>query len=141
MIWGDLLVLLSGIIWAIFTVYNKKFITDSANTFQFMAWILFITVLPLIPFISFSNNPSLNLPVEAWIAVGYTAIFCWIFPFYLWLKGLKYISLVTSTIVLLTEVIVAVIISTILLNEILTIVSIIGALSIALAIILVSNRE
>jgi drug/metabolite transporter (DMT)-like permease len=140
MIWGDLLVLSSGIIWAVFIVYNKKFITDSANTFQFMAWTLFITVLPLIPFISFSNNPSLNLPVEAWIAVGYTAIFCWIFPFYLWLKGLKHISLVTSTIVLLIEVIVAVIISTILLNEILTIVSIIGALSIASAIILVSLR-
>ena len=139
MIWGDLLVLLSGIVWAIFIVYNKKFITDTENTFQFTAWTLFITVLPLIPFISFSNNPSLNLPVEAWLAIGYTAIFCWIVPYYLWLKGLKYISPVTSTIVLLTEVIVAVAISTILLNEMLTIVSGIGAFLILLAIVLVSQ--
>jgi drug/metabolite transporter (DMT)-like permease len=141
MIWGDLLVLSSGIIWSVFIVYNKKFIKDTENTFQFIAWILFITVLPLIPFVSFSSNPSLNLPVEAWIAIGYTAILCWIVPTYLWLKGLKYISPLTSTIVLLTEPIFAVIISAFLLNEMLTIVSVIGAISILLAIVLVSQNN
>jgi drug/metabolite transporter (DMT)-like permease len=141
MIWGDLMVLLSGIIWALFTVCNKKFITDTKNIFQFTAWILFITVLPLIPFIPLSSNVSLSLPIEAWLAIFYTAIFCWIIPFNLWIRGLKYISTVTSTIILLTEVMVAMIISTIFLKEMLTIISSIGAFIIILAIVLASQND
>jgi drug/metabolite transporter (DMT)-like permease len=54
------------------------------------------------------------------------------------LKGLKHISPVTSSIVLLTEIIVAVTISTILLGEVLVFVSGIGACFIVIAILLVS---
>jgi drug/metabolite transporter (DMT)-like permease len=138
MLFGDIMVLFSGIGWSFFIIYNKKFIDDAENSFQFMAWVLFITVLPSIPFIPLSSNVSLNLPVEAWIAVAYTAIFCWIAPYYLWLKGLKHISSVTSTIVLLTEVVVAVIISYFMLGEGFTLISGAGALLILLAIVLVS---
>jgi drug/metabolite transporter (DMT)-like permease len=137
-LFGDIMVLFSGIGWSFFIIYNKKFIDDAENSFQFMAWVLFITVLPLIPFIPLSSNMSLNLPVEAWVAVVYTAIFCWIVPYYLWLKGLKHISSVTSTIVLLTEVVVAVIISYFMLDERFTLISGAGALLILLAIVLVS---
>jgi drug/metabolite transporter (DMT)-like permease len=103
-----------------------------------MTWVLFVTVLPLIPFIPLSNNVSLKLPFEAWVAVAYTAIFCWIIPYYLWLKGLKHISSVTSTIVLLTEVVVATVISYFMLGEGFTLISGAGALLILLAIVLVS---
>ena len=138
MLFGDLMVLFAGIGWSFFIVYNKKFIDDAENSFQFMTWVLFVTVLPLIPFIPLSNNVSLNLPVEAWVAVAYTAIFCWIIPYYLWLKGLKHISSVTSTIVLLTEVVVATVISYFMLSEGFTLISVVGALLILLAIVLVS---
>ena len=138
MLFGDIMVLFAGIGWSFFIVYNKKFIDDAENSFQFMTWVLFVTVLPLIPFIPLSNNVSLNLPVEAWVAVAYTAIFCWIIPYYLWLKGLKHISSVTSTIVLLTEVVVATVISYFMLGEGFTLISGAGALLILLAIVLVS---
>jgi len=138
MLFGDIMVLFAGIGWSFFIVYNKKFIDDAENSFQFMTWVLFVTVLPLIPFIPLSNNVSLNLPVEAWVAVAYTAIFCWIIPYYLWLKGLKHISSVTSTIVLLTEVVVATAISYFMLGEGFTLISGAGALLILLAIVLVS---
>jgi DME family drug/metabolite transporter len=138
MLFGDIMVLFAGIGWSFFIVYNKKFIDDAENSFQFMTWVLFVTVLPLIPFIPLSNNVSLNLPVEAWVAVAYTAIFCWIIPYYLWLKGLEQISSVTSTIVLLTEVVVATVISYFILGEGFTLISGAGALLISLAIILVS---
>jgi len=140
MIYGDALVLLSGFVWSFFIIYNKKIISDAKNTSQLMTWILFATVLPLIPSIALSSNISLNLPVEAWLATLYLSVFGLVIPFYLWLKGLKYISPVTSTIILLTEVIVAIIISFLILGEVFTLISGIGALLILLAIVLVSLR-
>jgi drug/metabolite transporter (DMT)-like permease len=135
---GDVLVLFSGVGWSFFIVYSKKFIGDAEDSFKFMSWVLFITVLPLIPFIPLSSNVSLNLPVEAWAAIAYTAVFCWIVPYYLWLKGLKHISSVTSTIILLTEPVVAVILSYFMLGEGFTLISGAGAMLIIMAIILVS---
>jgi drug/metabolite transporter (DMT)-like permease len=138
MIIGDGLVLLSGILWSFFTVYNKK-VVDSHNAFQSIPWIFLATTLPLTPFILLSNTSSLlNLPAEAWIVIVYTAVFCWLIPYYLWLKGLKHISPATSTIILLTEVIVAIIISFSFLEEIFTVISGVGASLILLAIVLVS---
>ncbi len=135
---GDILVLFSGVGWSFFIVYSKKFIGDARDQFQFTSWVLFVTVLPLIPFIWFSSSPSLNLPVEAWTTILYTAAFCWIVPYYLWLKGLEHISSVTSAIILLTEPIVAVILSYFMLNEGFTLISGAGALLIMMAIIFVS---
>ena len=74
-------------------------------------------------------------------AVLYTAVLCWVVPYYLWLKGLKLISPVTSVIVLLTEIIIAVTISTIALGEVFTIVSEVGAICIIIAILLVSQAD
>jgi len=138
MLLGDILVLSSGVGWSFFIVYNKKYIDNAENSFQFMAWVLFITVIPLIPFIPLSSSVSLNLPIEAWVAIAYTAIFCWIVPYSLWLKGLKHISSVTSTVVLLTEVVVAIVISYFMLDEVFTLISSAGALLILFAIVLVS---
>jgi len=138
---GDILVLFSGIGWAFFISYSKKFIVDSENSLQFMSWVLFVTVLPLIPFISFSSHISLNFQVEAWILIGYTAVFCWIVPYWVWLKGLKHLSSTTSTIILLTEPIVAIIISHFILGEVFTLISGTGALLILLAIVLVSLEK
>jgi drug/metabolite transporter (DMT)-like permease len=138
---GDILVLFSGIGWSFFITYNKKIIADAGKALQFTSWVLFATVLPLIPFIPLSSNLSLNLPIEAWIAVAYTAIFCWIVPYWLWLKGLKHISSTTSTVILLTEVIVAIIISYFMLGEGFTLISGTGALLILLAIVLVSSEK
>jgi drug/metabolite transporter (DMT)-like permease len=95
-------------------------------------------MLPLLPTIAFSPEKIASLPIGAWIAIFYTAIFCWVIPYYFWLKGLKYISPVTSTVVLLSEIIIAVAISTIFLGEVLTIISGIGSALILIAILLVS---
>jgi drug/metabolite transporter (DMT)-like permease len=61
-----------------------------------------------------------------------------VIPYYLWLKGLRHISAATSSIVLLTEIIVAVAIATLALGEVLTVISGVGALFIIIAILLVS---
>lgn len=138
MILGDGLVLLGGITWSFFMVYNKRMV-DTHNIIQFMPWLFLATTLPLIPFIPFSSNISLlNLSTEAWLIIIYTAVFCWVIPYYLWSRGLKHISPATSTVILLIEVIVAIAISLFLLDEPFTLVSWMGASLILSAIILVS---
>jgi drug/metabolite transporter (DMT)-like permease len=137
-IMGDFLVIGAGIIWAVFIVYNKPLVRESKNIIQSMTWLLLFTLLPLLPTTPFSAGTYVSLPWDAWLAILYTAILCWVVPYYLWLKGLKHISPVTSAVVLLTEIIVAVATSTIFLGEALTLVSGVGAVFIVVAILLVS---
>jgi len=135
---GDFLVILSGVVWAFFTVYNKKLVSSTRDMIQPITWILFATLLPLIPSLYFSTSSPLQLPIEAWLAIVYTAVFCWVIPYYLWSEGLKSISAVNSTIILLTEVLVALAVSSVFLNETLTLISGLGAFLIIAAIIFVS---
>jgi len=103
-----------------------------------VTWLLIFTLLPLLPIAPFSVGVLVSLPIDAWLAVVYTAILCWVVPYYLWLKALRYISPVTSAVVLLTEIVVAVAISTLFLGEFFTVISGVGAVLIVVAILLVS---
>lgn len=135
---GDLLVLLSGVVWAFFTVYNKQLVSSTRDIIQPITLILFVTLLPLIPSLYFSTSSPFQLPIEAWVAIAYTAIFCWVIPYYLWSEALKSISAVSSTIILLTEVIVSLAVSSIMLPDTFTLISGIGAFSIIVAIVFAS---
>jgi len=135
---GNFLVISAGILWAVFIIYNKPLVEESDNMIQSMTWILLFTMLPLLPPAAFSARNFFFLPLNAWLAIVYTAVLCWVVPYYFWLKGLKNISPVTSAVVLLTEIIVAVVISTIFLGEVLTVISGIGSIFIIIAILLVS---
>ncbi|MEM2098216.1 MAG: DMT family transporter [Candidatus Bathyarchaeia archaeon] len=135
---GDLLVISAGFLWALFIIYNKPLIKETTNTFHSMLWLLLFTLLPLLPAALLLGVNFRALSIDAWLAILYTAMLCWIVPYYLWLKGLKYLSTVTSSIVLLIEVLVAMLIATILLGEVLTTITGIGAIFIIIAILLVS---
>jgi drug/metabolite transporter (DMT)-like permease len=137
-IMGNFLVISAGILWAVFIIYNKPLVGESNNMIQLMTWILLFTMLALLPTAAFSVEKFFYLPWNAWLAIIYTGVFCWVVPYYFWLKGLKHISPVTSAVVLLTEIIVAVAISTIVLGEALTVVAGIGSVFIIVAILLVS---
>ena len=132
---GNLLVISAGILWAIFIIYNKPLVEETNNLIQSMTWILLFTMIPLLPIATFSFENVFTLSWNAWLAIIYTAILCWVIPYYFWLKGLKNISAVTSAVVLLTEIIVAVAVSVVLLGESLTVISGIGAVLIIIAIL------
>lgn len=135
---GNLLMVTAGIIWALFIIYNKQLVDESKNLTRSLTWLLLFTMLPLIPLAPFSATNFLALTWEAWIAIIYTAILCWVIPYYLWSKGLENISPVTSSVILLNETIVAIAISIIVLGEAMTIISGVGAVFILMAIMLVS---
>jgi drug/metabolite transporter (DMT)-like permease len=65
---GDSLLILSGIAWAIFMVYNKKLMTHSATeTFQAMTWILIFTFLTIIPFTILAGPGFFTISTTAWL--------------------------------------------------------------------------
>jgi drug/metabolite transporter (DMT)-like permease len=135
---ADLLVIVAGVLWAVFIVYNKPLVTGSSNLAQVVTWLLIFTLLPLLPIAPFSAGVLVSLPLEAWLAILYTAVLCWVVPYYLWLKGLRHLSPVTSAVVLLTEIVAAVTIATVALGEVFTAISGVGAVLIIIAILLVS---
>ena len=139
---ADLMLIVSGVVWALFMIYNKKLITSSTSvTFQWMTWVLIFTLFSIVPVTFLIGRGFFILSGWAWAAVVYTGIVCWIVPYYLWLEGLKYLSASTSTILLLSEIVVAVVASVIVLKEPVTVFSTIGALFIIIAIALVSVKD
>ena len=135
---GDILVVGAGIAWAIFMVYNKPLANSSKSLVLPMTLLLVFTLLPLLPTGLLSAGSFASLPLEAWLAILYTAVLCWVLPYYLWIKGLQHLSPATSAIVLLTEIVVAVTISTLFLGEVFTAISGLGAILIVVAILFVS---
>jgi drug/metabolite transporter (DMT)-like permease len=136
---GDFMLICSGIAWALFMIYNKKLIMNSTSaSFQFMTWVLVLTLLSIAPFAVLSGSRFLALTGQEWLVISYTAIVCWILPYYLWVEGLKHLSASVSTVLLLSEIVVATIISIVILKEPITIFSTVGAFFIIIAIALVS---
>jgi drug/metabolite transporter (DMT)-like permease len=138
MVIADVVVIAAGLLWAVFIVYNKSLVNESKNLIQSVTWLLIFTLLPLLPIAPFTAGVFASIPLEGWLAILYTAVFCWVIPYYIWLRALKHISPVTSAISLLAEIVTAVIIGTVLLGEMFTLISGVGALLIVVAIILVS---
>ena len=137
---GDVMLVVSGVAWAVFMVYNKRLLnTSTSATFQSMTWVLVFTMLSILPFSFLAGGRFFALSGSAWLAVFYTAIVCWVIPYYLWLEGLKHLSASTSTVLLLSEIVVAVVLSILVLKEPITIFSTIGAFFIVIAIALVSK--
>jgi len=137
---GDVMLVVSGVVWAIFMVYNKRLLNSSTSaTFQSMTWVLVFTMLSILPFSFLAGNRFFALSWSAWLAVFYMAIVCWVIPYYLWLEGLKHLSASTSTVLLLFEIVVAVALSILVLKEPITVFSTIGAFFVVIAIALVSK--
>jgi drug/metabolite transporter (DMT)-like permease len=138
---GDFMLISSGVAWALFMVYNKKLSMNStAGIFQNMTWVLVLTLFAIAPFAFLSGPGFFDLSLTAWFAIFYTAIVCWVLPYYLWLEGLKHLSAATSSVLLLSEIVVAVILSIIVLKEPITVFSSIGAIFVVVAIALVSTK-
>jgi len=139
---ADILLIISGLTWAIFMIYNKKLVMNSTSaTFQNMTLVLIFTFLSIAPFSVLAGPSFFALDGWAWAAIVWTAIVCWVLPYYLWLEGLKHLSASTSTILLLSEIIVAIVASIVVLKEPITMFSTIGAFLIVIAIALVSLRD
>ncbi len=141
---GDMFALGAGFFWAFYIVFNKKVITSSKiDIISLTACVMLSTTVILIPFtILFGGlDPGvLNIGYSGLWFVIYIGIFCNVVPYLLWTFGLRYLHATASTLLLLTEVLVAAILAMLILDEFLTLFGIFGGILIVIAIIIINYK-
>ena len=139
---GDLLVLVSGLIWSVFLVLNKKVVSEKdSSVSQMVAWVLLVMTFSIAPVaMTFGNLKSSMLPWEAWVAIIYTAVICTAMPYFLFTMAQRAVGATLSALVLLIEVVVAIVSSALILNEQFAIGSGLGAVLVCASILLASRN-
>jgi len=138
---GDLLVLLSGLVWSFFLVVNKDVVSrKGSEVSQVVTWVTLVTAIGIAPFtLALGTVGSSVVPWGGWVAVAYTAVFCTFVPYLLFARAQRFVSVTLSALVLLVEVIVAIVSSALILGEQFVLGSGLGAVLVCASIILASR--
>jgi len=129
---GDLLVLISAICWAIFTIFNKVTLSNS-NARDIVLGAMIWTFLFLIPYSPFIGK---EIHLNTLLIGLYLSLFCSIIPLYLFNLVLKKLGAYSTVVYLSTEIIFAVTLSIIFLKEALSIPFVTGSILILIGIYL-----
>ena len=142
---GDMFALGGGFAWAFYIVTNKKVVINpKIDVVPLTACVMFTTSVIMVPFtIIFGGiNPGvLNFGFEGVPYIIYLGIFCNVIPFILWTYGLKRLPATSSSVILLIEVVIAAILAMLILQEYLTLISILGGCLIVIAIFIISYES
>lgn len=133
---GDALSIVAAFFSALFIIFNKKHLSQgNGDAFRFTSGVIIVTTIILFPLTFYSANSSpFSTPWQGWTTVIFTGLACTTVPFYLWNRGLRLASAMSSSVVLLFEIVVALVSSAIVLGETLDLVAGTGVLLILLAI-------
>jgi len=136
---GSLIIVVAAVIISLFIVYSKN-ITHFFDPIELYSGAFIFATLFLLPYSipSLGMLPSFFTSWQAVFASLYLAIACSLVPYILWYRGLSYLSATESTVVSLTEPIVAIAISWPLLNEPLAPLQLVGAATVLLSITIIS---
>lgn len=134
---GNMLVFISGILWAFYIVYQKMVLMREVNVLMITAVVMILTTIFLVPMsLPFTSNFSVTDLGMA--SAVYTGIFCSGLAFILYNAGLMKVGATVSSIILLLEIVFAVIFAYLILSEIPTLPVILGGSLIVLAIAAIS---
>lgn len=138
---GDLLVLMSGLVWSVFLVLNKNMVSEeNSSVSQMAAWVMLVTTISIAPVaLIFGKISSAVLSWEAWGVIVYTGILCTFIPYLLFTKAQRSVSATLAALVLLIEVLVAMLSSALILGEQFAIGSGLGAVLVCASILLASR--
>lgn len=139
---GDLLVLTAAFLWTFFILLDKKIVTSpGADVRALTAAMVTVTAVAALPVALVFGRGGFPAPSPELWTVPYTATFCTVAPFFLWTWGLKHITATTSSIVLLTEVVFALTLASVLLGERLAPVALLGSALILTAVAMASREK
>ncbi len=132
---GDLIIMLAAMVWALYMVYIKIAMDGTKDGFSLTGGMLFFTMLFVLPF-PFAFHSNLYIESSGLLITIYIGIFCTAIAYSLWLLSLKYMSIITSTILLMVEVVFGILLSAVLLGESMNIWIALGGTAILSAIVL-----
>jgi drug/metabolite transporter (DMT)-like permease len=130
---GNMLVFFSGILWAVYIVYQKKVLMREVNVLMITAVVMILTTIFLVP-MSLPLASDFSITDLGMASVVYTGIFCSGLAFILYNAGLRKVGATISSIILLLEIVFAVFFAYLILSEVPTMPVIVGGSLIVLAI-------
>ncbi|MFH1502225.1 MAG: DMT family transporter [Candidatus Eisenbacteria bacterium] len=139
---GDLLVFVAALTWTAFILLDKKIVgLLDVDVRALTGAMVVVTAVASLPVALVFGRGSFPTPGPEWWTVPYTSVFCTIIPFFLWTWGLKSISATSSSVIMLSEVVFALALASVILGERLTPGGFVGSALIVLAILLASRES
>ncbi len=132
---GDLIIMLAAMVWALYMVYIKIAMDRTKDAFSLTGGMLFFTMLFVLPF-PLVFHSDLHIGGSGLLITIYIGVFCTAIAYSLWLLSLKHMSIITSTILLMVEVVFGILLSAVLLGESMNIWIAAGGAAILSAIVL-----
>jgi drug/metabolite transporter (DMT)-like permease len=138
---GDMFVLLAAFVWTGFILLDKKIVANhDVDMRALTAAMVTVTAVAAFPAALILGRGAVPRPSPVLWTVPYTSILCTVAPFFLWSWGLRRISATTSSVLMLSEVIFALILAAIILGERLSPGALVGSGCIILAAVLASRE-
>lgn len=134
---GNLLVLLSGILWAFCTVYLKRVLDRGKDVTMVTGAMFLLSVVFLLP-ITAVFTTSYAMDGAAWPSVIWTGVVCTGIAYLTYNLGLRHVSVTIATIILLSEVVFAMLFALLLLGEVPTGSIALGGGLIVLSVLIIS---
>jgi drug/metabolite transporter (DMT)-like permease len=132
---GDILMVLTSLCYALFTILTKKRNASSAGNSFAIIIVVTIIALPVALTVGDLRLSSLAFPAIAWIAIIYLGIVCTAIAITIYLKGLSGVLASEAAVMFLVQLLVGLVLSGLLLGEYLSLYQTIGASAILLALI------
>jgi drug/metabolite transporter (DMT)-like permease len=134
---GNMIVFLSGVVWAFYIVYQKKALVKNADIYMTSAAAIATTAIFGVP-IGLMLTGSMAIDMEGAISILYLGALCTAGAFLFYIAGLKVKGATYSSIILFSEIVFGMFFAFILLSEIPTVFTAIGGVFIIAAIMIIS---
>lgn len=140
--WGNLLILGAVVCEALFTIFRKV----SSNKVTPLLTATAVSIIGLILFLPFSIYDALNfdfstITILDWLYILYFGLFVTVIAFLLWFHGVSKVSASTAGVFSSVMPVSAVILSSIILKEEITIINLLGITCILLAILIFTKKQ
>ncbi len=141
---GNLISLGAGICWAVYIVLSRKVLSKENSEYKPLNLSLITTFLSfviLIPLLFVYYTPFTNIITNAvfpWWEMIYLGIICTTVAYTLYYFGIKSVSAIKTTYILLIETVLGVFLGIFIGNEVFTIFTVVGAILVFLAIIIIN---
>jgi drug/metabolite transporter (DMT)-like permease len=139
---GDLLILISAINWAVFSTISRSGLKRHSSTLM-MFYVM--TFGWLFSSLLFLTGPGLrqfsNIPWDGWLAILFLGVFCSGIAYIFWYGALKYLPVAQTGAFLYIEPIITVIVAAILIDESITLPSLVGGFAILFGVWLVNRPQ
>ncbi|MDH3214925.1 MAG: DMT family transporter [Candidatus Krumholzibacteria bacterium] len=134
---GDVMSVAVGACWALFIIFSRR-VVEKYGPLELSLGLYFWTALMAFPFVFLE---PLRFSWSGVPAVLYLAAFTTITAYYFYLRGVRSVSSLTTSLIILIEVVVAFLISHVLLSESFSAVETVGVFMVMTGVVLVLERD